>query len=148
MEGGFQELPCGEVTHFECMIAWGWEINMGMVDPNVYQTSCLKKAFRQPIIASMDILHLHDDSYLGCSPKASLHTWEGKLGDVLMRQHLDIWRILSYEDATGEEEEALQFYPYSFLRTSNIWEGRTVIFQNLHGTNWNIDVCYLHIGDE
>ena len=76
----------------------------------------------------MDVLLL--DSYLGCSPKASLHTWEGQLGDVLMRQHLDPWRILSYEDDTGEEEEALQFYPCIFLRTSNILEGRTVIFQN------------------
>ena len=63
----------------------------------------------------MDFLLLHDDSYLGCTPKASLHTWEGQLGDVLMRQHLDPWRILSYEDAIGEEEEALQLYPCSFL---------------------------------
>ena len=78
---------------------------MGMVDPNIHQTSCLKKAFRQPIFASMD--DLHDDSYLGCTPKASLHTWEGHLGDILMRQHLDPRRILSYEDATGGEEEAL-----------------------------------------
>ena len=78
----------------------------------------------------MDTLLLHDDSYLGCSPKASLHTWEGQLGDVLMKQHLDPWRILSYEDAIGGEEEVLQFYLRGFLRTRNIWEGRTVIFQN------------------
>ena len=80
---------------------------MGMIDPNVYQTSCLKEAFRQPIIASIDFFLIHDANYLGCSPKASLHTWEGQLGDVLMRQHLDPWRILSYEDAIGEEEEDL-----------------------------------------
>ena len=93
---------------------------MGMMVPNEFQIPCLKETSRQHIIASMDVLLLHDDSYLGCSPKASLHTWEGKLGDVSMRQHLDPWRILSYEDATGEEEEALQSYHCNFLRTSNI----------------------------
>ena len=83
MEEDFQEFPCWEVTHPVWMIAWGWEIHIGMVDPNIHQTSCLNKAFRQPIVASMDVLLF--DSNLGCSPKASLHTWEGKLGDVLMR---------------------------------------------------------------
>ena len=102
VEENFQELPCWEATHLVWMIAWEWEIHMGMVDPNLYQTSCLNKAFRQPIVASMYFLLLHDDSYLGCSPKASLHTWEGKLGDILMRQHLDPWRILSYEVTIGE----------------------------------------------
>ena len=36
VEEDFQELPCWEVTHFVWMIAWGWEIHMGMVDPNLY----------------------------------------------------------------------------------------------------------------
>ena len=84
------------------MLGGGWEIHMGMVDPNIYQTSCLKKAFRPTNFSSIDTLLSHDDRYLGCSPKASLHTWEEKLGDVLMRQHLDPWRILSNEDATRE----------------------------------------------
>ena len=75
----------------------------------------------------MDVLH--DDSYLGCTPKSSLHAWGGQLGDILMRQNIDPWRILSYEDSTGEEEGAIQLYACSGLRTSNIWEGRTVIFQ-------------------
>ena len=78
----------------------------------------------------MGVLIFHDDSYLGLSPKASLHTWEEKFGDVLMRQHLVPWRNLSYEDATGGGEETSQLYPCIFLRTSNIWEGRTVIFLN------------------
>ena len=102
---------------------------MGIMIPNAFQIPCLKKDFRQPFVASMDFLH--DDSYLGCTPKASLHTWEAQLGDILMRQHLDPWRILSYEDATWGEEEDIQFYPCSCLRTSNIWEGRTVIFKIL-----------------
>ena len=103
---------------------------MGMIFPNIFQIPCLKKASKQHIVASMDILLFHDDSYLGLSPKANLHTWEKQLGDLLMRQHLVPWRSLSYEDATGGGEEALQFYPCIYLRKSNIWEGRTVIFLN------------------
>jgi len=94
-EGDFHELPCWEVTHFVWMISLGWEIHMWMVNRNSCQISCLKKAHRQPIFASIDVYFLHD-SYLGCSPKASLHMLEGKLGDILMRKHLDPWRISSY----------------------------------------------------
>ena len=107
MEKDFHEFPCWEVTHFVWMISWGWEIHMGMVNTNLYQISCLKKAHRQPIVSSMDVLFSHD-SYLGCSPKASLHMLEEPLGDTLMIQHLDIWRIISYEDATWEEREITQ----------------------------------------
>ena len=130
VEDIFHELPFWRVAHFVWIIAWGWEIHMGMIVPNISQITCLKKASRQHIVASMGVLLLHDDNYLGWSPKANLHTWEGQLGDVLMRQHLVPWRILLYEDATGRGEKALQFYPCSCLRTSNIWEGRTVIFLN------------------
>ena len=107
MEEIFHELPFWRVAHFVWMIAWGWEIHMGMIDPNTYQISCLKKTSRPHIVTSMGILLLHDDSYLGWSPKANLHTWEGKLRDVLMIQHLLPWRSLSYTDATGGGEEAL-----------------------------------------
>ena len=78
----------------------------------------------------MGILLPDDDIYLGWSPKANLHIWEGKIGDVLMRKHIFPWRSLSYEDAAGGGEEVLQFYPCIFLRTSKIWKGRTVIFQS------------------
>ena len=130
MEGIVHELPCSKVTHFVWMIAWGCEIHMGMIDTDKYQIPCLKKASRKHIVASMGILLLHDDSYLGWSPKANLHIWEGQLGDVLMRQHLFAWRNLSYKDDIGGGEEALQLYPCICLRTSNIWEGRIVIFLN------------------
>ena len=125
MEDDLHELPFWRVAHFVWLIAWGWEIHMGMVDPNIYQTACLKKAFIPPIVLSIYILLSHDDSYL-----ASLHAWEGQYGDSLMRQHLIPWRSSSYVDATVGGGETLQFYPCSCLRTSNIWEGRTVIFQN------------------
>ena len=113
MDEIFRELPFWRVAHFVWMITWGWEIHMGMIVPNIYQILCLKKASRQHIFVSMGVLLLHDDSYLGWSPKAGLHTWEGKIGDVLMRQHLVPWRNLSYEDVTGGGEETLQFYPCS-----------------------------------
>lgn len=33
----------------------------------------------------------------------SLHTWEGKLGDMLMLQHLDLWMLSYYEVDIGEK---------------------------------------------
>ena len=98
MEKTFHELPFWRVAHFVWMIAWGWEIHMGMIFPNIYQISFLNKASRKHIFSSMGVLLLHDDSYLGWLPKAYLLTWEGKLGDLLIRQHLVPWRNLSYKD--------------------------------------------------
>ena len=103
---------------------------MGMIIPNIFQNPYLKKASRQKNVASMGVLLLLDDSYLGWFPKVNLHTWERQLGDLLMRQNLVPWRGLSYEDSIGGGGEALKFYPFIFLRTSNIWYGRIVIFLN------------------
>ena len=80
---------------------------MGMKVPNIFQIPCLKKASIRHIVSSMGIPVFHDNSYFGLSPKANLHSWEEQLGDLLMRQNLVPWRSLSYEDATGGEEEAL-----------------------------------------
>ena len=109
---------------------------MGMMVPTIFQIPFLKGTFGQHLIASLSTLLIHDDNHL-----ASLHAWEGKFGDSLMRQHLIPWRSSSYVDATVGGRENLQFYPYSCLRTNNIWEGRTVIFQHLHAANWNIKFC-------
>ena len=92
------ELPIWRVTHFVLLIAWGGEIQMGMMNPNLYQLSCPKRTFKQPIVASMDDPMSHNASYLD-----SLHTWEGQLGDMLMMQRLDLWRLSSFELATGEK---------------------------------------------
>ena len=98
---------------------------MGMIIPNEFQIPCLKGTSGQHLITFLSTLLVHYDSYL-----ANLHAWEGQHGDLLMRQHLIPWGILSYVDATIGGEETSQFYPCIFLRTRNIWEGRTVIFQN------------------
>ena len=129
MEEIFHELPCLRVTHFVWIIDWGWKLHMGMIVTHIFHIPCLRKASRQHIFASIGIPLFHHNIYLGLSPKANLHTWEEELGYLLMRQHLVPWRSLSYEDVKGGGGEALQVYPCSFLRTSNIWE-RTVIFLN------------------
>ena len=130
MEDNFHELPFWGVAHVVWMIAWGWEIHTGIKVPNHFLIPCLKKASIPHIFSSMDIPLVHDDSHLDFSPKAYFYIWDEQLKKTVMRKHLVLWRNLSLEDATGGRGEALQFYPCSCLRTSNIWKGRTVIFQS------------------
>ena len=95
MEEDFQELPCWEVTHFVWMIAWGWRIHMGMIVPNTFQIPFLKGTPGQHHISFLSTLLTPDDRYLD-----NLHAWEGQYGDLLMRQHLIIWRSISHVDST------------------------------------------------
>jgi len=37
VERDFYELPCWEATYVIWMIAWGWEIHLGMMSPIIYQ---------------------------------------------------------------------------------------------------------------
>ena len=74
-----------------------------MMNPNTYQPSFFQRTYKQPIVASLDVLLSHNVSYLGCFPKDGLHTLEGKLGDILMMQHLDLWRISYYEVVVVEK---------------------------------------------
>ena len=76
------------MIHFVSMIDWVLELLMGIKFPNSFHISCLKNASRQHIVTSMDIPLLHDESHLDLSPKANLYTWEEKLGDMLMREHI------------------------------------------------------------
>ena len=98
---------------------------MRMMSPNAFHIPCLKGTFGKHLISFLSTLLFHDDSSL-----ANLHAWEGQYGDLLMIQHLIPWRNLSYVDAIARGGENFQFYSCSFLRTKNIWEGRTVIFLN------------------
>ena len=72
---------------------------------------------------------LHDESPWVYSSKANLHIEEGPLGDKGIAENSEQWRRLFDEEATREEGEFLQ-HPCSCLRTSNIWEGETVMFLN------------------
>ena len=80
---------------------------MGIGAPNIYHPSCLEETNGQHINFSIYLPLLRDESYLVYLPKANLYTWE------------ETYPL-----------EVLQ-HPYSCLRTRNILEGRTVIFQNL-----------------
>ena len=77
----------------------------------------------------IDLPLLHDESYLVYLPKATLHTWEEPLGGRIIVENLKQWWRLLNEESTRGGGEILQ-YPCSCLRTSNIWEGKTVIFLN------------------
>ena len=68
------------------------------MNPNLHQNSCFKRIFKLPIVASMDVLLSNNANYLDI-----LHTWERKLGDILMMHHLDPWKISSYEVAIREK---------------------------------------------
>ena len=103
---------------------------MGMMVPNIFMIPCLKKASRSHIVVSMYVLLFHDESHLEFLPKACFYTWKEQLEGIFLKRNLVIWRSISVEDAIEIRGEALQFYPCSCLRTSNIWEGRTVIFLN------------------
>ena len=68
----FHELLLWRVTHFFWMIAWGWNLHMGMLVHNIYQIPCLKNSSRPHIVVSMGIPPFHDESHLDFSPKAYL----------------------------------------------------------------------------
>ena len=123
MEDGLHELPFWRVANFVWMIAWGWESHMGMIVPNIFHILCLKKASRPHIVVSMDVPLFHDESHLDFSPKGCFYTWEEQIENTLMRKYPFFWRNLSLRDAIGGRGEALQFYPCSCLRESNIWGG-------------------------
>ena len=119
MEGDFYELPCWEAAYVVWMIAWGWEIHMGMMSPIIYQISCLKEALRQPIVSFMDIF-FYMTAIWGCSPKARLHMLEGQLGHLIDDMASFSWRSLSCMDATGKLRGNKSVYPCTCLRTSNL----------------------------
>ena len=110
------------------MIALGWEIHMVMMSPILYQIPCLKEALRQPIVSFMDIC-FYIIAIWRCSLKARLHMLEEQLGHLIDDMASFSWRSLSCMDATGKVRGNKSVYPCTCLRTNNLWERRTVIFQ-------------------
>ena len=119
VEGDFYELPCWEEAYFVWMIAWGWEIHMGMMNPIVYYISCLKEAPIHPIFSFMDIC-FYMIAIWGCSPKAKLRMLEGQLGHLIDDMASFSWSILSCMDATEKLRGNKLVYPCTCLRTSNL----------------------------
>ena len=50
VEDDLQELPFLRVTHFVWLIAWGGEIQMGMISPNLYQHHVLRGYSNNPLL--------------------------------------------------------------------------------------------------
>ena len=74
------ELPTWRVTHFVGLIAWGGEIQSGIMNPNIYQPSCFKRTYKQPIVSSMDVSLSHNISYIwDASQKMACTLWRGDL---------------------------------------------------------------------
>ena len=73
-----------------------------MIAPKKIYISFLKGTSRQHLIAFFSTQLVHYDSDL-----ANLHAWEGKYGDLLMRQHIILWRSISHVDATTGGGETL-----------------------------------------
>jgi len=125
----FYELPSWEVIHFIWMIAWRWESFIDDEIPHDCHHFYLEEAMDQQEGFHNNLPFLHDETHLFYPPKANLHIWEEPLGDKIIAENLKQWWRLLDEEATRGGGEILQ-HPCSCLRTSNIWEGETVIFLN------------------
>ena len=87
----------------------------------------LEEAMDQQEGFQIDLPFLHEEKNWVYSRKANLHIGEGPLEDRTIAENSKQWWRLWDEKATRVEGEILQ-HPCSFLRTSNIWEGETIIF--------------------
>ena len=123
----FYELPSWEVIHFIWMIAWRWESFIDDGIPHDCHHFYLEEAINRQDGFHIDLPFFHDESHLVDRPKANLHVWEEPLGDIIIVENLKQWWRLLEEEAPRGVGEILQ-HPCSFLRTSKIWEGKTVIF--------------------
>ena len=126
-EDFFYGLPSWKVIQFIWMIAWRWEPFMNNGIPHDCHHFYLEEAMDQQEGFHIDLPFLHDESHWVYSPKANLHIEEGQWEDRTIAENLEQWWRLLDEGATREEGEILQ-HPFSCLRTSNNWEGETIIF--------------------
>lgn len=126
VEDDFPELPSWKVIDFAWWIAWGWRIHMEIISPNTFQTPYLGRTSIQQFSTLLSTSLSHDDSLT-----TNLHAEEkqcGRLFDEIASYLLE--EIIIHGCCSRGEEESV--YPCTFLRISNIWEGRTVMFQNFH----------------
>ena len=64
------------MTHIVWMITWRLKFLVRVEAPTFHHLSCLEKTFGHDMFLSMYLPLLHDDSYLGYSPKENLYYWE------------------------------------------------------------------------
>ena len=128
-EDFFYGFPSWEVIHFIWRIAWRWESFMDDEIPHDCHHFYLEEAMDQQEGFHKNLPFLHDESPWVYLPKENLHIEGGPLGDKSIAESSEQWRRLFDEEATREEGEIFH-HPCSCLRTSNIWEGKTVIFLN------------------
>ena len=111
------------------MIAWRWDSFIDDGIPHDCHQFYLEEVIDKQEGFHIDLTFFHDESHLVYSPKANLHTWKEPLGDRITAEYLKQWWELLDMKITRGGGEILQ-HPCSCLRTSNIWEGKTVIFLN------------------
>ena len=102
---------------------------MNHENPHDFHQFYLEEAMDQQEGFQKNLPFFHDESHWVYSPRAKLHIEEGPLEDRTIAENSEQWWRLLDEEATREEGDILQ-HPCSLLRTSNIWEGETVIFLN------------------
>ena len=99
---------------------------MGRMSPNTFQIPCLGRTSRHHFATLLSTSLFHDDSLV-----ANLHAEEKQCGTFIeeMTSYFLEEIIINGCYRRGEEELV---YPCTCLRTRNLWEGRTVMFQNFH----------------
>ena len=95
---------------------------------NVFHVSCLKKAVGQYVTVATDLLPLNKEGNLILELAEIIEVCEKTLQNDTVKEYLVRWRHLSLDDATWEGEPFSSTRHCICLRTSIIWDGRTVMF--------------------
>ena len=90
------EFPYWRVTHYVWLIYWGGRDSKWDDESQFTSALMLQKDLQVAHCCFHRYFTVTNVSYLD-----SLHTWEEKLEDILMMQHLDPWENSSYEVLQG-----------------------------------------------
>ena len=100
--------------------------------------SCIMEDVRQLTVATSSFMI--DEGHLATQLEITLEIIERKLWCWPYINHCRIWGDLPSVDAIGRGIDCSSIYFFTCLRISNIFSGRTVIFQNFHMFIKNIRV--------
>lgn len=76
---------------------------------------------------STELPPLDDEGHLVLTLETILDTWERRLRNRVIEEHLVKWKDFPDEDATWGASRFYSTQPCGCLGTSNIWEGKTLI---------------------